>query len=224
MNAQNKKEEEILERDKIILRNFPKSIFFMPLFLVSIVFSIIQSFLKDLNPWLGFIWVIIFFSNLSVTALDFPSNRVLILILISVIIILLAIFLGLVPALERQGVVGEDFNIGLSSEFYIIMTIILGLILGMIFISTRFDYYIIERNEVIHRKGIFSSTVERFPVRGLRIKKEIPDLFEYFMFKAGSITLEFQNKKVVNLNTILNIKKKAERIDFLLSSLYVIME
>lgn len=223
MNSQNGKEEKTIEKDQVILRNFPKAIFFTPLFLVSVIFWIVQSFLTDFNPWLGIIWVVIFFSNFTVTALDFPSYRVLILILGVVIIALLALFLGLIPTLKQLGIVGQNFRIGLSAEFYMIMTIILGLILGLVMLSTRFDYYRIERNEVIHKTGIFSTSLERFPVRGLRVKKEIPDLFEYLMFKAGTITLMFaKNNKIVHLNTVLNVKKKAERIDFLLSSLHVI--
>ncbi|MFX0165061.1 MAG: hypothetical protein ACFE9V_07040 [Candidatus Hodarchaeota archaeon] len=212
-----------LRNNQIILRNFPKAIFFTPLFLVSVTFCIAQSFLTDFNPWFGLIWVVIFFSNFTVTALDFPSYRVLILILGVVIVVLLAIFLGLIPTLKQLGIVGQNFRIGLSAEFYMIMAIILGLILGLVIVSSRFDYYRIERNEVIHKTGFFSTSLERFPVRGLRIKKEIPDLFEYLLFKAGTITLMFpKDNKIVHLNTVLNVKKKAERIDLLLSSLQII--
>ena len=209
MNSQDGKEEKATEKDQVILRNFPKAIFFTPLFLVSGIFWIVESFLTDLNPWLGIIWVIIFFSNFTVTALDFPSYRVLILILGVVIIVLLALFLGLIPTLKQLGIIGQNFRIGLPVEFYMIMTIILGLILGLVMLSTRFDYYRIERNEVIHKTGFFSTSIERYPVRGLRVKKEIPDLFEYLLFKAGTITLMFaKNDKIVHLNTVLNVKKK----------------
>ena len=36
-----------------------------------------------------------------------------------------------------------------------IITLVIGIILGLIFISSRFDYYCIERNEIVHKKGIF---------------------------------------------------------------------
>ncbi|MFW9865938.1 MAG: hypothetical protein ACFFEN_07555 [Candidatus Thorarchaeota archaeon] len=219
------KNKDSAEIDKIILRNYPKVIFFTPLFLISIIFWVIQSFLTELNPWLGLLWIIIFFSNFTVAALDFPSYRVLIVILGVVIIVLLAIFLGLIPTLKQLGIVSQYLRIGLTAEFYMIMTIILGFILGLIVIIARFDYYRIEANEVIHKKGIFSTSAERFPVRGLRIKIEIPDLFEYFIFKAGRITLLFaKNQNKVLLNTVLNIKKKAEHIDFLLSSIHIIID
>ena len=216
--------EEILEIDEVVIRNYPKAIFFSPLFLCSLIFWIIQAFLPDLNSWLGSIWVIVFFSNLTVTALDFPSYRVLILILGAVIIILLLIFLGLVPTLEELGTIGENINIGLTAEFYMIMMIVIGLILGLVILNSRFNYYRIERNEIIHKKGIFSTNVERYPVRGIRIKQSVPDLFEYLMFRAGSLTLIFAKGDIVHLNTVINVKKKAEQIDYLLSSLHVIVE
>ena len=217
-------EKKILEIDEVVIRSYPKAIFFSPLFLCSIIFGIIQAFLPDLNSLLGSIWVIIFFSNLTVVALDFPSYRVLILILGIVIIVLLLIFLGLLPTLQEIGTISENLNIGLASEFYMIMTIVLGLVFGLIFISSRFDYYRIERNEIIHKKGIFSTNIERYPTRGVRIKQSVPDLFEYLMFRAGSLTLIFAKGDVVHLNTVINIKKKTEQIDYLLSSMHVFIE
>ncbi len=213
--------ESFLGKDEIILRSFPKAIFFTPLFAISIVFWIIQAFLPTLNPWLGSIWVIIFFSNFAVSSLDFPSTRFLIVILGTLIVVLLIIFLGLIPILAQ---LGSNINLGLPAEFYMIMTIILGLILGLVVLSSRFDYYKIERNEIIHKRGIYSTHIERFPVRGLRIKKMIPDLFEYLMFRAGSLTLIFSKGEIAHLNTVLNVNKKAEQIDFLLSSLHVMIE
>jgi len=224
MGEQEESKETHLEKDDIILRSFPKGIFFTPLFAISIIFWIIQVFLPELNPWLGVIWLIIFFSNFFVSALDFPSAKFLIIILGTLIVVLLLIFLGLFPTLEEAEIIGKNINLGLPAEFYLIMTIILGLILGLVVLTSRFDYYRIERNEIIHKKGLFTSHIERFPVRGLRIKKEIPDLFEYLMFRAGSLTLIIAKGTVVHLNTVLNVKKKVEHIDFLLSSLHVIME
>lgn len=36
-----------------------------------------------------------------------------------------------------------------------IITLVIGRILGLILISSRFDYYRIERNEIVNKKGIF---------------------------------------------------------------------
>ena len=88
-------------------------------------------------------------------------------------------------------------------------------------ISTRFEYYKIERNEIIHKKGIFSSA-DRFPVKSLRFKKEIPDVFEFFMLRAGRFTImPGKADEVMILPTVLNINKREEQLDWLLSHVSV---
>ena len=101
------------------------------------------------------------------------------------------------------------------------MTLILVLILGIVVISTRFEYFKIERNEIIHKAGVFSSA-ERFPVKSLRFKKEIPDVFEFFMLRAGKLTImPGKADEVMILNTVLNINKKEKQLDWLLSHVSV---
>ena len=102
-----------------------------------------------------------------------------------------------------------------------VMSVILVFILGLVVISTRFDYYKVERNEIYHKKGIFSSA-ERFPVKSLRFKKEIPDVFEFFMLRAGSLKImPGHQDEVMMLNTVLNINKKERQLDWLLSHVSV---
>ena len=61
------------------------------------------------------------------------------------------------------------------------MTLIISFILLFVWIGAFFDYYTVERNEIYHKKGIFAEA-ERFPVKSLRLKKEIPDVFEFFKY------------------------------------------
>jgi len=101
------------------------------------------------------------------------------------------------------------------------MTLILAFILGIILISTRFEYYKIEMNEIYHKTGIFSSA-ERFPVKSLRFKKEIPDVFEFFLLRAGKFTImPGQADEVMILPTVLNVNKKEKQLDWLLSHVSV---
>ena len=91
------------------------------------------------------------------------------------------------------------------------------LILFFVWLAALFDYWLVERNELYHKKGIFAAA-ERYPVKSLRLKKEIPDVFEFFILRAGSITLmPGRADEVIALNTVLNVNKKAEQIDYLLS-------
>ncbi|UCC19110.1 MAG: hypothetical protein JSV62_13570 [Promethearchaeota archaeon] len=203
---------------EIYIRSYPKVIFFYPLLITSLILFLIQSFMAP-EPVLGYIWFIVFFVNLFVTAFDFSSTKFFVLILAIVIVILIVIFLVLPNFSVDFG--NFTLQLGLPPQFYMLMTIILAFILGIVVISTRFEYYKIERNEIIHKAGIFSSA-ERFPAKSLRFKKEIPDVFEFFMLRAGKmVIMPGKADEVMILPTVLNINKKEEHLDWLLSHVSV---
>jgi len=203
---------------EIYLRSYPKIIFFWPLLVTSMVMWIIQA-LIDPSTTLGYVWLIVFFINIFVTAFDFSSTKFFVLVLAILIVILLVVFMVL-PNFTFD-MTGFKLNLTLPWDFYMVMTIILVFILGIVIISTRFDYYKVERNEIYHKKGIFSSA-ERFPVKSLRFKKEICDVFEFFMLRAGKLTImPGKADEVMILNTVLNINKVEKQLDWLLSHVSV---
>jgi len=203
---------------EIYIRSYPKVIFFWPLLITSFVLWLIQVF-TDPNNVLGYVWFIVFFVNLFVTAFDFSSTKFFVLILAIVVVVLILVFMVL-PRFSIS-LTGLEIDLALTWEFYMVMTIILLFILGIVIISTRFEYYKIERNEIIHKKGIFSSA-ERFPSKSLRFKKEIPDVFEFFMLRAGKFTImPGKADEVMILPTVLNISKKEKQLDWLLSHVSV---
>lgn len=204
---------------EIYLRSYPKIIFFWPLLLVSFFWWILQLFGDKPIGWLGTVWMIVFFTNLFITAFDFSSTKFFVMILAIVVVLLLVAFIVL-PNIAVN-ISFEDFNLGLTEGFYLTTTIILAIILGFVILSSRFDYWKLERNEIYHKSGIFSSA-ERYPVKSLRLKKEIPDVFEFFLLRAGSMTLlPGRADEVIHLPTVLNINKKEEQIDWLLSHVSV---
>jgi len=199
---------------EIYLRSYPKVIFFWPMALVSFVLWLLQMpFPTTLNAWFGNFWLIVFFINIFIVAFDFGSAKFFVLILFVIVVVILLVFL--VPGMFET-TFQEEFNPRLTAEFYLVVTIIMAFILGLVVLGSRFDYWKIERNEIYHKSGIFS-TAERMPTKSLRIKKEIPDVFEFFILRAGSITLMPGHGDVIPLNTVLNINKKQRQIDYLLS-------
>ena len=205
----------------IFFRSYPKVIFFWPLLATSFILWLVQSIIGSApEPILGYVWIIMFFINIFITAFDFSSTKFFVLVLGIVVIILLLVFVVL-PNLAPGIHLTISVYLGLPYQFYMIMTLILVFILGIVIISTRFEYYKIERNEIIHKMGIFSSA-ERFPIKSLRFKKEIPDVFEFFLLRAGSITLmPGKADEVMFLPTVLNINKKEKDLDWLLSHVSV---
>ena len=205
-----KKDKPITE---VFLRSYPKIIFFWPLALVSLVMWLLQLIYPTPVAWLGNFWLTVFAINMFIVAFDFGSTKFFVLVLLIAVVIILVIFL--VPDLFA-GASGDPFNPGLTANFYLATTLIMAIILGLVVLASRFDYWKIERNEIYHKSGIFSSA-ERLPTKSLRIKKEIPDVFEFFILRAGSITLMPGHGDVINLPTVLNINKKQKQIDYLLS-------
>ncbi|TKJ21393.1 MAG: hypothetical protein CEE43_09630 [Promethearchaeota archaeon Loki_b32] len=209
---------------EIFIRSYPKVIFFWPLLITSFVLWLIQAFTNlvpdsDLYTVLGYVWFIVFFVNIFVTAFDFSLTMFFVLILAIVVLVFILVFMVL-PRFSLS-LTGLETDLTLTWQFYMVMTVILLFILGIVIISTRFEYYKIERNEIIHKKGIFSSA-ERFPVKSLRFKKEIPDVFEFFMLRAGKFTImPGKADEVMILPTVLNINKREKQLDWLLSHVSV---
>ncbi|MFX0082232.1 MAG: hypothetical protein ACFE94_10825 [Candidatus Hodarchaeota archaeon] len=216
-------EKKVKYPNEIFIRSYPKVIFYWPLLITSLILWLIQAIIYDNTgdnaSALGYAWFIVFFVNIFVTAFDFSSTKFFVLILAIVIVILIVIFLVLPNFTVSTADI--DVFLGLPWQFYMVMSIILAFILGIVLISTRFEYYKIERNEIIHKAGIFSSA-ERFPVKSLRFKKEIPDVFEFFMLRAGKFTImPGKADEVMILPTVLNINKKERQLDWLLSHVSV---
>ena len=199
---------------EVYLRSYPKVIFFWPMALFSLVLWLLQMLYPTPLSVFGNIWLIVFFVNLFIVAFDFSSTKFFVLILVIVIVIILLVFL--VPGMFETTTTGPELNLGLTAYFYLAVSIIMAFVLGLVVLGSRFDYWKIERNEIYHKSGIFSSA-ERIPTKSLRILKEIPDVFEFFILRAGSITLMPGHGDVIPLNTVLNINKKQKQIDYLLS-------
>ncbi|MFX1575274.1 MAG: hypothetical protein ACFFB0_21270 [Promethearchaeota archaeon] len=227
-NLEEQAKEEKKEGEVIYLRTYSKAIFLFPLFITNIILWILQYFLGESGnpvPWLGFIWTLVFFINLLTIAFDISSTKLLIIILIFVIVILLIIFLILPPTLKDfyKKVQFVEFNIGMNEDFYLVMTFVLGIVLLITLITPLFNYWKLERNELYHKKGIFVEA-DRYSTRGLRYQKKIPDILEFFILGAGSITFILGKDNSEHLNTVPRINRKAKKIDFLLSELEVEVE
>jgi len=218
MSEEKSKKKANVDSERVILREYSKVIFFYPLFLTSLILGIIQLLYPESGAMLGFVWMIIFFINLFVTAFNISSTKFFILIL-GIIVAALVIIFFVIPYFNLNLPNPTEFNIEMTSQFYFITGAILGILLLIAFLETRINYWKIERNEIYHKKGIIAEA-NRYPVRGLRIKKEIPDVFEYLILRAGSINLSTERENF-HLRTVPNISNKEDKIDKLLSHLHV---
>lgn len=207
--------------EKIIIRSYSKVIFLIPTLIMSIIGWIIQFIVREPMLWLELTWIFIFLANLFVVCFDFSSSKFIILVLIISLIAVLFYFTAF-PLIFNPDWFKGDFSLlfGFTSHFFIVMTGILIFYMSIAFTIAFFDYYIIERNELLHRKGIFTM-VERWALTNLRFTKEIPDMFEFIMFRAGTLKFYPTRSDIIILPTVLNINKKADQLDRLMSKVKV---
>ena len=89
------------------------------------------------------------------------------------------------------------------------------------FINTRFSYWEIQPNEILHHHG-FLGDVHRYPTRGLRMKKEITDVLEYILLRAGTLVLDPQGEeRPIVLENVIGLNKVEDKIHRLLGTLKV---
>jgi hypothetical protein len=205
----------------VILRTYPKVIFLFPTLAASLVFLIIQAFYDEPIRVLGQIWMFVFFCNLFV--LSFETNSVEFIALVVAVVggILLAIYF-IAPRLDEG--TGEEirefFNFGLTTVFYGTISVVMaGLLIGVWF-DRYFDYWKVEKNEILHKSGLLAN-VKRFPTSNLRYNKEINCVFAFLVGRSGTITLIIDNNNVVTLENVLDVNRKAQALDEMLSQIRV---
>lgn len=167
----------------------------------------------------GILFTLVFFFNLSVIAFDYTRLTSIIFVLVLVIVGLLsAIFPAVGDVLH--GVLEQPLY--MNATFYWIWTIALGFILLMVFIRTRFDYWEIKNQELLHHHGLLGD-VERWPAPNMRITKEINDVMEYALLRAGRLVLiPARESRAIVIKNVAGINRVERDMQAILSTLRVI--
>ncbi len=229
--AEDEEEEEYIDRVKI--RSYSSMVLFFPSFIVSLTFGIIQLLLNKYKgvpiidtlsnsgymDILGIIFFIIFSLNLILIAFDFNRARSIIIALI--IIIVVGTFFLLNAIYDFLAAIQLTMRVYLSTQVYFALAILLFFILTITIIAAQTNYYIVEGNELLHRKGILGG-IERYPAADMSIIKEYPDVIEWGLFKFGTLILTPPRAtKSIILKNVPNIDKKEKKINEILSRLKV---
>jgi len=202
---------------QVVIRSWPKMIFFWPV----LVGSLLAAMLSYTTPpeW-GKLWgacfTVLLGLNLMVLTFEFPR-------LTSLTLAFAIVALGLSVALINiyypiiQPI--QDFlvhrGITASAEFYMTIFLFLSILFVGMFCVTRFDYWELGANELVHHHGMLGD-VERFSTAGLKFNKEITDVFEYILAGAGTITITLPSvPRPIVLNNVLfipRVERLADRI------------
>ncbi len=206
---------------RVIIRPLSNVIYLYPTWLASIGFGIWTSTasVSEASPGVsGILFTLLFFFNLSVVAFDYTR-------LMSIVIVLLVVIVGLVSSIEPA--VGNairsalDQPMFMNSTFYWIWALGFTLMLAVVIINSRFDYWEVKNNELLHHHGLLGD-VERRSAPGLRISKEINDVMEYALLGAGRLVLTPAGEaRDIIIDNVVRISKVETEMQDLLNTLRV---
>jgi hypothetical protein len=212
--------------DQLTIRSWPKIIFLYPVMLAAFICGTVQSvgggMEEPFAETIALIFFVVLCLNLMVISFEFSRFRTMATLFFILAVVFFLLYLGTrweVFAFLRSFV--QSFHMKLSSSFYFALGTYLLAMLFAVFITTRFDYWIIRSNEILHKEG-FLGDVRRYPSPNLKMTKEIPDVFEFVLLGAGRVVLYPQSEKqAIVLDHVLRANYVERGIQDLLSALSV---
>lgn len=218
---------------------YPKIIFLFPTFVMAVVAAIGMNILRPHAAvagtpafdtahaganLLGVLFLGVFFFNLLILAIDFPRFTVVAGVLFGTTLVFLlawmAAFFGFNP-LSFLAKFFKSLNAEATASFYWVVSFILLVTYGIIYITRYLDYWEIMPNEILHHHGPWSD-LERFPTMNLKFDKEIPDIFEHFLLGAGRLVLHVTDERqAIVLDNVLQINSKEDALKKMMSRLEV---
>lgn len=209
----------------ILLISYPKIVFLYPTLLAAFFCGVIATIWKDGDT--GAILATVFLSvltvNLVVFGFDFPrATSLTLFFFLAAIALGIMLFLQFKP--EILPMVTEfmaKFRPQANATFYLTIAAVLGVIFVVVRIFTRFDYWEVRNNELIHHHGMLAD-LKRYSAPHLRVEKEITDVFEYCLLKSGRLILQPRDEqRAIILENVPFIEKKEAALMRLLSALQV---
>lgn len=212
----------------VIIRPVPSIVFLWPTCVAALVSALIMHYWGD-NERAGRLAAHLFYIplafNFLVLAFAFSRAKVITILIAFVALVFLAMYLNVThpDILDRFLDQFRALKMQANAAFYSMFAFILAFVYLLVFISTRFNYWEITNNELIHHHGMLGD-VERFPAPNLRISKEIDDVFQWLMSGSGRLVFYVQEQEqAIILDNVLGINHVENRIKELLSTLSVTM-
>lgn len=216
--------QTVIERSpqRVIVHPWPNMIFMWPSALAALLAGLMGYGLMpeyaSAEFW-GGLFLTVFAINMMVVTFDFPRSTSLTLVLAGVALAWLFVELNRRYNLIRplQAFI-DGLELRAAPDFYFFLFVLyLILFIGMI-IATRFNYWEISSNELVHHKGMMQD-VERYTTEGLQYRKEITDFFEYLLAGSGRIVLSGPTMPTpVVLNNVPGVNRIARHLDDILEA------
>ena len=207
--------KEPVKTQKLVIRSWPKMIFLWPTAVVALTAGIVTGLSEGWAETFGHIFVVVFFLNLAVLTFDFPRSTSL-----TIFIAVITVGLGIVLLNQQFGIIEPlqkwlaSLDVNASPEFYVAIFVSMLLLYFGMAVVTRFDYWELTSNELIHHTGLLGD-VERFSTAGLKLNTELNDVFEYVLAGAGRIIINIPGQQrpyvldnVLRINRVLNVSQE----------------
>jgi len=215
---------------KIVLVSYPKIVFLYPTFVVSLAAAIYMTLARaplDNTSTEAIVLSVVFLgvwaTNLVVLAFDFPRTSSLSLFFLVVAMVMGGMLLSVLKPEVLPYVAArlKEFHPLANASFYWVFSLSLGLVTLGAMIVARFDRWEARPNELLHHQGLWGD-LDRFPAPGVRIDKEITDVFEYLLLKSGRLILHVSSeRRAVVLEHVPFITRKEKALTRLLGTLQV---
>lgn len=219
------------KRKRILLVPFPKFIFMYPTLIVAAIATVVmwlgghdQVGPEDKIPVLMTgIFLAVLMANLFVIVFDFPRATSLTLVFL-VATVVMGTWLLLLWRPDLAPAIGDllkGIRPAANTTFFFCMTIAMSLMYAAVFISTRFNYWELSNNELLHHHGMLSD-LKRYPAPNLRVDKEINDVFEYMLLGSGRLILHpSTEKRSIVLDNVLFVSSKEKQMTKMLGAIKV---
>ncbi|QDT16329.1 hypothetical protein [Alienimonas californiensis] len=212
--------------DSVKLVPYPKAILLYPTLFASLIAAIWLTVSPAETVTTHIVtaaWLGLFTLNLVVLSFDFPRTASL-----TLFFLLFGVGMGLILLnTARPDWFPAAFDVlarikpFANAAFFWTFSGVLGTLFLFIFLSTRFDYWEVRPNELLHHHGALSN-LKRYSAPNLKIEKEINDVFEWFLLRSGTLILHPKDEpRAIVLENVPGISKKEAKITRMLSALQV---
>ena len=215
--------------DRVVIRTYPKIVYLYPSLVAAVLAAIWTAIslkgaggdLDQVSLGPGRVFMTIFIFNMLVLAFDFSRKGFTAVILTVALLVTVGILIETkLPLFSWFERFLEIFVLRAHPHFYLSIAFTLLALIGSVILTSRFTFWEVRNNEILHYQG-FMADVERFPAPGLRFKKQMPDVFEYVLLRAGTIVLMPAHGEKHEIHNVPNVNVIERRLDGLLGTIQV---
>jgi hypothetical protein len=208
--------------ESIIIRPWPKVVFFYPSF-VAACLAFLLSLLGVDARLLGNTFMLLFCLNVLVFSFDFSRIKSITIVISVIAIVLLGLWIDTRWDISFIGRLIGSIDIHMSTSYYATYAAFMGFVFLLVFVNSRFDYYEVNAREILHHNG-YLGDITRWSTEGLEMNKEINDVVEYLLLRSGRLVfLPASSKKAIVLDNVAKVNLVEDRVNDLLSVVAVRM-